>query len=118
MTRVVEPPPGAWPADVSACAVLQHVVRFGATFTCCCCCPWLQVIQAFVRQAMSYLDATPDKETQVSLIKTLQTVTEGKVCTAPAWQQIRGPHTSMVPANPIRCMLWKHLAADLPAEVL
>lgn len=39
-----------------------------------------QVIQAFVRQAMSYLDATPDKETQVSLIKTLQTVTEGKVC--------------------------------------
>jgi hypothetical protein len=28
---------------------------------------------------MSYLDATPDQETQVSLIKTLQTVTEGKV---------------------------------------
>jgi hypothetical protein len=39
----------------------------------------LQVIQAFVRQAMSYMDATPDKETLVSLIKTLQTVTEGKV---------------------------------------
>lgn len=39
----------------------------------------LQVVQAFVRQAMGYLDATPDKETQVSLIKTLQTVTEGKV---------------------------------------
>jgi hypothetical protein len=39
----------------------------------------LQVVQAFVRQAMGYLDATPDKEIQVSLIKTLQTVTEGKV---------------------------------------
>lgn len=38
-----------------------------------------QVIQAFVRQAMSYMDSTPDKETQVSLIKTLQTVTEGKI---------------------------------------
>eukprot|EP00878_Enallax_costatus_P020026 GHUV01021155.1.p1 GENE.GHUV01021155.1~~GHUV01021155.1.p1 ORF type:complete len:443 (+),score=148.88 GHUV01021155.1:324-1652(+) len=38
-----------------------------------------QVIQAFVRQAMSYIDSAPDKETQVSLIKTLQTVTEGKI---------------------------------------
>jgi len=45
-------------------------------------CP-LQVIQAFVRQAMSYMDSTPDKETQVSLIKTLQTVTEGKVRLVP-----------------------------------
>jgi hypothetical protein len=39
----------------------------------------LQVIQAFVRQAMAYIDGLPDKESQVSLIKTLQTVTEGKV---------------------------------------
>eukprot|EP00879_Flechtneria_rotunda_P000771 GHRR01000892.1.p1 GENE.GHRR01000892.1~~GHRR01000892.1.p1 ORF type:complete len:495 (+),score=198.91 GHRR01000892.1:353-1837(+) len=38
-----------------------------------------QVIQAFVRQAMCYLDTLPDKETQASLIKTLQIVTEGKI---------------------------------------
>lgn len=45
---------------------------------CCCCLP-LQVIQAFVRQAMGYIEQTPDKETKISLIKTLQGVTEGKV---------------------------------------
>lgn len=28
---------------------------------------------------MTYIDQTPDKETKVSLIKTLETVTEGKV---------------------------------------
>ncbi|GBF93932.1 26S proteasome non-ATPase regulatory subunit 12-like [Raphidocelis subcapitata] len=38
-----------------------------------------QVIQSFVRQAMGYIDSTPDKATKVSLIKTLQTVTEGKI---------------------------------------
>jgi hypothetical protein len=38
-----------------------------------------QVIQSFVRQAMGYIDSTPDKATKVSLITTLQTVTEGKV---------------------------------------
>uniref|UniRef100_A0A7S0WTH9 PCI domain-containing protein n=1 Tax=Chlamydomonas leiostraca TaxID=1034604 RepID=A0A7S0WTH9_9CHLO len=38
-----------------------------------------QAIQAFVRQAMTYIDQTPDKETKVSLIKTLETVTEGKI---------------------------------------
>ncbi|KIZ02997.1 26S proteasome non-ATPase regulatory subunit 12 [Monoraphidium neglectum] len=38
-----------------------------------------QVIQSFVRQAMGYIDKTPDKATKVSLIKTLQTVTEGKI---------------------------------------
>jgi len=38
-----------------------------------------QVIQSFVRQAMGYIEKTPDKATKVSLIKTLQTVTEGKV---------------------------------------
>ena len=34
-----------------------------------------------MRQAMSYIDAIPaeDKDTRVSLIKTLQAVTEGKV---------------------------------------
>jgi hypothetical protein len=28
---------------------------------------------------MTYVDQTPDKDTKISLIKTLQTVTEGKV---------------------------------------
>ncbi len=39
-----------------------------------------QVIQAFVRQAMGYLDKLPNQQEQVELIKTLQIVTEGKVC--------------------------------------
>ncbi|EIE19531.1 putative 26S proteasome regulatory subunit [Coccomyxa subellipsoidea C-169] len=38
-----------------------------------------QAVQAFVRQAMGYIDQTPDKESRVELIKTLQTVTEGKI---------------------------------------
>jgi hypothetical protein len=38
-----------------------------------------QVVQAFVRQAMGYVDQAPDKETRVALIEALQTVTEGKV---------------------------------------
>lgn len=38
-----------------------------------------QAVQAFVRQAMSYVDHTPDRETRIQLIKTLQSVTEGKV---------------------------------------
>lgn len=66
----------------------QHVWRWSPALASLCCCHVspsavllrvLQVIQAFVRQAMSYIDTLPDKETQVSLIKTLQTVTEGKV---------------------------------------
>lgn len=32
-----------------------------------------------MRQAMGYIDGIEDKETQISLIKTLQAVTEGKV---------------------------------------
>ena len=39
----------------------------------------LQAVQAFVRQAMGYIEQTPDKDTKLELIKTLQTVTEGKV---------------------------------------
>jgi len=39
----------------------------------------LQVVQAFVRQAMDFVEETPDREIKVELIKTLQTVTEGKV---------------------------------------
>ncbi|KAF5829952.1 hypothetical protein DUNSADRAFT_15288 [Dunaliella salina] len=38
-----------------------------------------QAVQAVVRQAMSYLDQIEDKDTMVSLAKTLQAVTEGKV---------------------------------------
>ena len=39
----------------------------------------LQAVQGFVRQAMGYVDETPDQATKVELIKTLQSVTEGKV---------------------------------------
>ena len=45
--------------------------------TWCRCC--LQAVQSFVRQAMSYVDQTPNQETKVELIRTLQSVTEGKV---------------------------------------
>lgn len=38
-----------------------------------------QAVQAFVKQAVSYVDKAPDRETTVELIKTLQAVTEGKV---------------------------------------
>ncbi|CAL5228222.1 g11312 [Coccomyxa viridis] len=38
-----------------------------------------QAIQSFVRQSMAYIPQTPDKETRIELIKTLQTVTEGKI---------------------------------------
>lgn len=38
-----------------------------------------QVVQAVVRQAMGYIEHTPDKATKVELIKTLQSVTEGKI---------------------------------------
>lgn len=39
----------------------------------------MQAIQAFVRQAITYIDHAPDQDTKVALIKTLQAVTEGKV---------------------------------------
>lgn len=39
-----------------------------------------QAVQAFVKQGMSYISQTPDLETKVELLKTLQSVTEGKVC--------------------------------------
>jgi 26S proteasome regulatory subunit N5 len=38
-----------------------------------------QAVQAFVRQAMGYVDEAPDEAARVELIKTLQSVTEGKV---------------------------------------
>ena len=39
----------------------------------------VQPVQAFVRQAMTFLGKTPDAEVKTELIKTLQAVTEGKV---------------------------------------
>lgn len=38
-----------------------------------------QAIQALVRQAMTYFDSAPDQAALVDLIRTLQTVTEGKI---------------------------------------
>lgn len=38
-----------------------------------------QAVQSMVRQCMSYIPDTPDKETRVELIKTLQALTEGKI---------------------------------------
>lgn len=43
-----------------------------------------QAVQAFVRQAMGYVDEAPDEAARVELIKTLQSVTEGKVTTRKA----------------------------------
>lgn len=39
----------------------------------------MQAVQSFVRQSMAYIPQTPDKESRIELIKTLQTITEGKV---------------------------------------
>jgi hypothetical protein len=69
----------------------MHAMGTHAHGQCALC--HAQAIQAFVRQAMTYIDHTPDKETKVSLIKTLETVTEGKVSrvyvmgsrSAPVW---------------------------------
>jgi hypothetical protein len=61
-----------------------------------------QVIQSFVRQAMGYVDSLPDKETQSSLIKTLQTVTEGKVCCHMA--AAHGP-----PCHGVACLCCQHM---------
>mmetsp|Transcript_35851 Transcript_35851/g.101471 ORF Transcript_35851/g.101471 Transcript_35851/m.101471 type:complete len:489 (-) Transcript_35851:103-1569(-) len=38
-----------------------------------------QVVQDFVRQAMGYISHTPDLETKIELIKTLQSITDGKI---------------------------------------
>lgn len=38
-----------------------------------------QAVQSMVRQAMGYIPQTPDQATRVELIKTLQTLTEGKI---------------------------------------
>nr|GMC57878.1 26S proteasome non-ATPase regulatory subunit 12 homolog A-like [Ipomoea batatas] len=38
-----------------------------------------QAVQAMVRQAMEYIDQTPDLETKIELIKTLNSVSAGKI---------------------------------------
>lgn len=52
----------------------------------------VQAVQAFVRQAMGYVEQTPNAETKVELIKTLQSVTEGKVCTKTIMHGIQPCH--------------------------
>jgi len=39
-----------------------------------------QAITTMVQKVMGFLDETPDMETKLSVIETLRTVTEGKVC--------------------------------------
>lgn len=39
-----------------------------------------QAITTMVQTVMGFLDETPDMETKLSVIETLRTVTEGKVC--------------------------------------
>ena len=39
----------------------------------------LQAVTAMVQQAMQYIDQTPDIETRIELIKTLNNVSAGKV---------------------------------------
>ena len=39
----------------------------------------LQAVTAMVQQAMQYIDETPDIETRIELIKTLNSVSAGKV---------------------------------------
>lgn len=38
-----------------------------------------QAVTAMVQQAMQYIDVTPDLETKIELIKTLNSVSAGKV---------------------------------------
>ena len=39
----------------------------------------MQAVQAMVQQAMQYIDQTPDIDTKIELIKTLNSVSAGKV---------------------------------------
>lgn len=40
---------------------------------------FVQAVTAMVQQAMQYIDETPDLETRIELIKTLNNVSAGKV---------------------------------------
>lgn len=42
----------------------------------------MQAVQAMVQQAMQYIDKTPDLDSKIELIKTLNNVSAGKVIIA------------------------------------
>lgn len=44
-----------------------------------------QAITAMVQKAMEYIDLTPDMDTRIELIKTLSSVSAGKVRIFPSW---------------------------------
>ena len=46
---------------------------------------------------MSYVDQTPNQETKIELIRTLQSVTEGKVRPHGCWAPFRAPDTNKAP---------------------
>lgn len=45
----------------------------------------VQAVQAMVQQAMQYIDQTPDLDTKIELIKTLNSVSAGKVSAFSFW---------------------------------
>ena len=47
-------------------------------------CYFSQAITAMVQKAMEYIDLTPDMDTRIELIKTLSSVSAGKVRTFPS----------------------------------
>lgn len=67
-----------------------------------------QAVQAFVRQAMGYVDEAPDEAARVELIKTLQSVTEGKVKSL----SISSPSSVTTDWSRLRVSAaWMHLSA-------
>ena len=53
---------------------------------------WSQAVTAMVQQAMQYIDETPDVETRIELIKTLNSVSAGKV----SMQYLHSPFCFMI----------------------
>ena len=49
-----------------------------------CLCYLSQAITAMVQKAMEYIDLMPDMDTRIELIKTLSSVSAGKVRTFPS----------------------------------
>ena len=72
-------PLGPYPWESQVYTAQASVESQNRGFYHCFIVQILQVVQAFVRQSMGYIEQTPDKESKLELIKTLQTVTEGKV---------------------------------------
>lgn len=52
------------------------------------CIVILQAVTAMVQQAMQYIDETPDLDTRIELIKTLNNVSAGKVTCADLFYSI------------------------------